>query len=71
MWVDPDDRVWLSDWASNAIVRFEPATETFTSYPSDREHANVRQMLGRKGEAWIAESGTERIRVIRSPAKTN
>jgi streptogramin lyase len=31
----------------------------------------VRQMLGRKGEAWIAESGTERIRVIRPATKTN
>jgi hypothetical protein len=31
----------------------------------------VRQMLGRKGEAWIAESGTERIRVIRAPSRTN
>jgi streptogramin lyase len=28
-------------------------------------------MLGRKGETWIAESGTERIRLIRYPAKTN
>ena len=24
----------------------------------------VRQMLGRKGEVWIAESGSDRIRVI-------
>ena len=61
VWVDPDDNVWLTDWSTNAIVRFDPATEKFTSYPSDREGANVRQMLGRAGEAWGAESGTDRL----------
>jgi virginiamycin B lyase len=61
VWVDPDDHVWLTDWATNAIVEFDPATEKFTSYPSDRERANVRQMLGRAGEAWAAESGTDRL----------
>jgi virginiamycin B lyase len=65
VWVDPDDQVWLSDWAANAIVRFDPASENFASFPSDRPNANVRQLLGRKGETWIAESGTERIRLIR------
>ena len=67
VWVDPDDKVWLTDWAANAVVRFDPATEKFESFPSDRPNANVRQMLGRKGEAWAAESGTERLRVIRYP----
>ena len=61
VWVDPDDRVWLTDWSTNAIVRFDPATERFTSYPSDKTGANVRQMLGRAGEAWGAESGTDRL----------
>ncbi|HEY1363372.1 MAG TPA: lyase [Xanthobacteraceae bacterium] len=71
VWVDPDDKVWLSDWAANAIVRFDPATGKFDSFPSDRKNANVRQLLGRKGETWVPESGTERIRVIRHAAGTN
>jgi virginiamycin B lyase len=71
VWVDPDDKVWLTDWTANAVVRFDPETEKFQSFPSDRPNSNVRQMLGRKGEAWIAESGTERIRVIRPPSPTN
>jgi virginiamycin B lyase len=71
VWVDPEDKVWLTDWASNAVVCFDPENEVFQSFPSDRPGANVRQLLGRKGETWIAESGTERIRVIRRPAKTN
>ena len=61
VWVDPDDQVWVTDWSTNAIVRFDPASEKFTSYPSDRDGANVRQMLGRAGEAWGAESGTDRL----------
>ena len=61
VWVDSDDHVWLTDWTTNAIVEFDPATAKFTGYPSDREGANVRQMLGRAGEAWAAESGTDRL----------
>jgi virginiamycin B lyase len=61
VWVDPDDHVWLTDWSTNAIVEFDPVTQKFVSYPSDREGANVRQMLGRAGEAWAAESGTDRL----------
>lgn len=37
----------------------------FESFPSDKANADVRQMLGRKGEAWAAESGTDRLRLIR------
>jgi virginiamycin B lyase len=47
-------------------VRFDPATETFKSFPSDRDDANVRQLLGRPGEVWGAESGTDRLVVIRA-----
>jgi virginiamycin B lyase len=61
VWVAPDDSVWLSDWTANALVRFDPATERFTAYPSDRDGANVRELQGRAGEAWAAESGTDRL----------
>ncbi|MCW8084410.1 Vgb family protein [Sabulicella glaciei] len=61
VWVDPSDKVWLTDFPANAIVRFDPATETFLSFPSDRPGANVRQMDGIEGEAWGGESGTDRI----------
>lgn len=61
VWVDPSDQVWLTDFSANAIVRFNPATETFLSFPSDRPGANVRQMDGVAGEAWGGESGTDRM----------
>jgi virginiamycin B lyase len=65
VYVDDKDKVWLTDFPANAIVRFDPATETFESFPSDRRGANVRQMLGRPGEAWGGESGNDRLVVVR------
>ena len=65
VYVDERDQVWLTDFSANAILRFDPEQERFQSFPSDRQGANVRQMLGRKGEAWGAESGTDRLVVIR------
>ena len=67
VWVNDRDKVWLTDWSSNAIVRFDPVGETFTSFPSNRDQANVRQMLGRPGEVWGAESGVDRLVMIPSP----
>jgi virginiamycin B lyase len=64
VWVDAADKVWLTDFVANAIVRFDPVTEKFESFPSDKDGANVRQMLGRPGEAWGAESGTARLVMI-------
>jgi virginiamycin B lyase len=64
VWVDDRDRVWLTDWSVNAIVRFDPATEKFERYESNRSNAAVRQMLGRAGEAWGAESGTDRLVMV-------
>ena len=64
VYVDERDDVWLTDFGANAIVRFEQKTGKFTSYPSDRKGANVRQLLGRPGEVWGAESGNDRLVVI-------
>jgi virginiamycin B lyase len=66
VWVDERDKVWLTEWTTNAIVRFDPVTEKFESFPSNRPGADVRQMLGRPGEAWGAESGTDRLVMVPS-----
>jgi virginiamycin B lyase len=65
VYVDDRDKVWLSDFTANAILRFDPETEVFTSFPSDRRGAAVRQLSGRPGEVWGAESGTDRLVVVR------
>jgi virginiamycin B lyase len=64
VYVDEGDKVWVSEWTANAILRFDPDTETFESFPSDLANAGVRQMLGRPGEAWAAESGVDRLAVV-------
>ncbi|RWO46136.1 MAG: lyase [Mesorhizobium sp.] len=64
VYVDERDKVWLTDFSANAIVRFDPETQTFASFPPDRDNANVRQLNGRSGEVWGAESGTDRLVLI-------
>ena len=66
VYVDETDAVWLTDFTANAIVRFDPETETFTSFPAESQPAEVRQLLGRPGEVWGAESAADRLIVIRS-----
>jgi len=66
VYVDDQDMVWLSDFGADAVVRFTPRTETFETFPSDRDNPAVRQMLGRPGEVWAAESGTDRLTVYRT-----
>ena len=65
VYVDERDHPWVSDWGANAIVRFDPQSERFDSWRHPREPANVRQILGRPGEVWLPESGTETIAVMR------
>ena len=66
VYVDDQDIVWLSDFGANAIVRFDPRTETFTSYPHPQPNAAVRQILGRPGEVWGAMSGQDKLLLIRT-----
>ncbi|HEY8489368.1 MAG TPA: lyase [Dehalococcoidia bacterium] len=66
VYVDEQDMVWLSDFGANALVRFNPATESFDVFPLPSPEASVRQILGRPGEVWGAESGADRLVVVRT-----
>jgi virginiamycin B lyase len=66
VYVDDQDIVWLTDFGANAIVRFDPRTEKFTSYPHAQPNAAVRQLLGRSGEVWGAMSGQDKLLLIRT-----
>jgi virginiamycin B lyase len=57
--------VWVSDFGANAMVRFNPKTEKFETFKIPRRGASVRQILGRKGEVWTPESGTDHLTVYR------
>jgi virginiamycin B lyase len=66
VFVDDTDAVWLTDFTANAIVRFDPISEAFTSFPAEEEPAEIRQLLGRPGELWGAESAADRLIVVRT-----
>lgn len=61
VYVDERDQVWLSDWDANALVRFDPQTEKFQSFPLPSASGGVRQLNGRSGEVWGAESTVNKI----------
>jgi len=65
--VDAQDQVWLSDVNANALLRIDPTIERFESFPLPSSNAQVRQLLGRPGAVWGAESGTDKLAVIRTP----
>ena len=68
VYVDEGDGVWLRDFGGNAIVHFDPESETFIVFDLPSPSAEVRQLLGRPGEIWGAESGTDKLVVIRFTA---
>ncbi len=66
VYVDERDKVWLSDFGGNALVRFDPVRQRFTRVRLPSANAEVRQLLGRKGEVWGAESGTDKLVLVRT-----
>ncbi len=65
IFVDNRDIVWLTDFGANAIVRFDPRARRFRVVRLPTRDAAVRQLLGRPGEVWGAESGADKLVVVR------
>ncbi len=61
VYVDEHDLVWLTDFGGNAIVRFNPTDESFASFALPDPNGSVRQLLGREGEVWGAESASDKL----------
>ncbi len=66
VYVDDKDIVWLSDFGANALLRYDPIQQKFQVFSLPTPNASVRQILGRPGEVWGAESGTDKLVVIRT-----
>ena len=64
--VDADDKVWISDFGSNSMYRFDPLDESFDKFDIPSPGANVRQILGIEGEIWGAESGSDHLLLIKT-----
>ncbi|KAF1051868.1 MAG: Virginiamycin B lyase [Stenotrophomonas maltophilia] len=65
IYVDAMDRVWLSDAQSHSLLRFDPQRERFTRLAGDAAATGALQLSGRPGEVWGAETGSDRLLVIR------
>jgi virginiamycin B lyase len=63
VYVDERDQVWISDWGAEALLRYDPRSARFESFKLSS--GDVRQLLGRAGELWGAESAADRLVVIR------
>lgn len=66
VYVDERGAVWLSDFGANALVRYDPTTTEFKSFALEGRPGNIRQINGRPGEVWGAESATDHIVVVRT-----
>lgn len=66
VYVDERDIVWVTDFGANATLTFDPRTEQWTSIAGSAPEANVRQILGRPGEVYLPESGTNRVVLVRT-----
>jgi virginiamycin B lyase len=66
VFVDDADIVWVSDFGGNALMRFDPADESFIVYPLPHDPGDVRQILGRPGEVWAPESAADQLVLIRT-----
>ena len=65
VYVDAKDQVWLSEFNLDSIYRFDPLTEAFERVRLPRSNGRVRQINGRPGEIWAAESGADHLIVLR------
>lgn len=64
VYVDHDDKVWLSDTGTETIVRFDPVTETFATVRHGTP-ANVAQLGGVPGEVWGGQRARDHVFVVR------
>jgi len=46
------------------MLRFDPQTEKFESLSLPDRYVSVRQLAGRKGEVWGAESAADKLFMI-------
>jgi virginiamycin B lyase len=67
IYVDEHDIVWVSDFGTGTLVRFDPAHGQFGPIAGQRDDVWVRQLLGRVGEVWGADSAHDRLIRIAEP----
>ena len=75
VYVDEKDKVWVSDFGlqngTQSMLRFDPDNEKFEVFPLPSDHSDIKQMNGRPGQVWGAESGLDRIIVFSTGNRTS
>lgn len=61
VYVDQQDRVWVSDFGAGTLLRFDPAKGQFGRVAGQKGDVWIRQLLGRPGEVWGADSAHDRL----------
>jgi len=61
VYVDQHDVVWVSDFGAGTLLRFDPATGQFSRLAGQKSDVRIRQLLGRPGEVWGADSVHDRL----------
>ena len=53
--------MWLTDFSTNTLLRFDPETEGWQAYRLPTSTALVRQIVAVDGVIWGAESATDKL----------
>ena len=61
LYVDQHDVVWVSDFGAGTLLRFDPTTGLFNRVAGQQGDVWIRQLLGRPGEVWGADSAHDRL----------
>ena len=63
-WTDPEDSVWVSDGGQGGtLIRFDPAAETWTYYPSPQFTDIPKLAIGSNGAVWYTPRSAARAAV--------
>lgn len=60
-YVDANDKVWMSDFGTNAVLMFDPTQESFTIFPGNRGNIQVLQMAGIGSRVWAGMQGVDQL----------
>ncbi len=63
--VDHNDNIWYNEFSANYLVKFDPNTEEFTSFPFPTPAALVRIVaVDPLNRVWYGNNGNSRLGVF-------
>ena len=64
VWPDREDKIWISDGGQGgALIRFDPATEKFTYYPTPQITDQPKLAITREGGIWYTPRSSSKAAV--------